>query len=1794
MSNNRSENPEVSPVILSKESLKTDRTHWYCGDKREPARIFEEGFKARGDNSNLIEHVHGNASGPIKDSAYISTSIFEDAASRYPKDFIGRSYIYLINPQKTAVDVNQALVVEIDAGRMLREDVSCYWVDHERAVPYQIKKEHIKGAWVADSLALTQDLESLDCLYEREIHHESFISNPHYVKPLSKTVASIKLTGAGLTVLGIYFDTTCLWEAYQSKDNERFFSETARVVGGWTGAVALGRHWGKQGALTALRFTKHPGAVLAGGVVGAVAGSVLGYTGGGLIAQEAYERPSVWTDLYQTLKRLEPDHKQIGDVQPAKPIESDVFEKLNAFWTSFKEELQEEGSIGGVIRKHLPATSPGKPDLMAFLKRLDYRDASDSISAQRTAEMMFGPLQEDLLHPHSELLKHAKIVDDEHPAKMFRDAKVELTQRIENHHHQALEKAYRQAYELTDRVKNIRLSLIENDASALGDSRYYAEDFKESADIANSWAMTFNSLGDKATGRKLAAIGSGLGQASMGATLLSLEQASLLQTFGGYSAWIAAGAVFISLFSSDDEQENESLQILMNAIVQLGQALQHVLKNQEKMMDLMQVTLKSIHDVDARLRQFHAESQVSFEFIVSLELQNACLALQDDLSHSNAVSLTTEDRRKALSTLERWLKQHLFSPVMNKSASAPTTPLLAVELMSKQPGLNIMGFVMTQLQNYLGEAHIPSKFTQLPPLLLFIGVSHLFLEAMLKAEVESDDACSNLLSKLQDVINTYSEMAEFIQQSEILWSSLFAQYEHQRNMAGRALAAANIPNQAVPIDSLVTNDIKRRNLMDALDQMEEKRLLLVRLMEFAFDGHLNTVLHQKVQALESKQHILSTPASSFHQYRGTQYYYPENATKDDSGMQFALRAGVDLNLAHLGGNVLNYIGCRMVNEWGNRPCAKQWETDLMHLIMRHSSANERLDASMMSTYRPANTWPEKNYAMTMASNKGRYGFALLLMIAGFSKPWNRESLLNSDWAAESCSRAREYQCFLSSTIRPDGVLNGYKLKRAFDYYQACKNGEIRKADSMIQEGVDADCVLWLVALLGDWSIFEKLNQPVHLAQTLGTFKFTASHHYRGYVTLELSHDPAVSPWHTSHSDGQVRFSQQAKYTPLMVAAEHGRADVIEGMIRAIEAGHEIGVTHTLSWGDSSATLAFAEGHFNIAQRLVDLGAPLAADKRAILTSKALKPGPLNLIKNPISELLEKSHACAHGVKMIEQLQHLSLSMQGFSDAFKWVLNSKIRRLMQAIQQQDNLKKQLEQFDNMIAQMEFMSSDGHVSSQLIHEFKAQQHLLYDFYEKLQAKVKRIAKIHHESYEYDKSEPSVYLENVMHADDVFDESVLKDEYMTRVSLIAQDFGIQFDKVFSLIEEAAIYHQSQTSFTDNGILLLGATGTGKSTLLNFMSGCLYQKTKKAGKSMRELIRGHEISETSHRARAQTRFPVVFNHESYSIVDLAGFLDNTENTSVGKISSYDIVAAISMELLSKKFKTISGLIACCTQAQLTAERPPLELQETFRHIGRIIKDNPELTNNVRLFITKNVDLVQSEVIEGLQQLAIDFSSDEDMCAFLNIFLNEEEAVHRIIFTDVIDDDKRALYFSELEALTPQETQKFNFSLHSTALMRLREFVGRIVEQRDALIEKIDLLQAEKASLLAVDTNALLHEHLPQIHGEIQDDDSIDSLCHEQALLSDVFSQMTQVDGLLDKLQKFEQMISQVDKMTRLLKRLKIQESIESHFTKACDDLGLCDLKSPKSLLKTFGLFNDSRFGDSIEELSNRACSHL
>src|SRR3990167_6985808 len=1113
---------------------------------------------------------------------------------------------------------------------------------------------------------------------------------------------------------------------------------------------------------------------------------------------------------------------------------------------------------------------------------------------KRAEEEMVGEAQGNPLNkknPNAALFAEARVElldtaeDDalrQHALTLFKDAKVggnkprkpiihanptypDLSSSANTERQAQLEKFYQKTYELSDRAKEIRQSLITGDDSKLANARHYSDDLKDMSKTAESWAITFNAFGDAATGKLISTVGTGLGQAALGASLLSLPNATILQTIGGWSAWIAAAAVFVSLAMADDDDENDAIAELKMALVKLGMAIQQVLANQEQLKEMQQVIFKTILDVDARLKQHQNETRASLNFISTLDLQNACLSLQDDLNKANAVSLTADDRRQFLSTLERWLKQHLFTPAITMSASATQSESLAVELLSSHPAVNIMGFIMAQLQSHLGEKLIPKKYGQLPPLPLFIHVSQLFLQSIMQAECPSDDACASLCKKIDSVLADYIELAELMRGSSEIWSALFAQYEHQRNRVGRALAQAGIPNQAVPIHTLAMSEIKRMRLMDALDGMEERRLFLTSLYEFAFGNHLSP-LYEKVQALESKQCILGCFASTLYVQNDLWKYYPNQKSTDSTQMQLALKSGVSLNLSYGSGNVLNYIGYCMINGWTSQQHSRQFEVDLVYLLMQHSSQDERLHPSLHSTYCPGNTWgPDPRYAMTMFSNCSRYDLALLLIIAGFDKPWNSDSLLNSDWWAESAHLAREYQMFLSATIRPDGVLNRHKLIRAFEYYQACERGEISKAETMIREGVDASCVLWLVSLLGKWYVFEQLTQDINLSQNLGAYKFTSSPYKRGFVTSELG-----APQYT------VRFTQESHYIPLMVAAEHGREDVIEGLIRLYALGKDIGINHTLHCGNSAAALAFQQNHFDIAQCLYDLGSPLSATQIATLNTKALPKGPLPIPQNPMISLLEQSVIQTAETSPTVNIQSLSSSIQHYATLFKYLLDSKVRTVMQAIQRQSDLLNKLKLFDDIVQRVSVITDKGLLSYQMKFELQKQQTALYATYNTLQEKLKHVATTYHEHYEGEPYAPSLKTEynNIIVNNNDVDNGLmlpslstdLKQAHEERVCALAQAAGIHFNNTLALIRDAVLHHQHMESCTaDTAVLLLGATGVGKSAFFNFMSGRLYKKVKQSGIRMRELIpgTGTELSPTNQGARSETRFPVISTHQ-------------------------------------------------------------------------------------------------------------------------------------------------------------------------------------------------------------------------------------------------------------------------------------------------------------------------------------------
>ncbi len=104
-------------------------TYVFRGDGRPPAQIFDEGFKASGTNTDVLNHATTNAN-----SGLISTSTTPNVAREFADIQIG-GYVYTVRKPPQALDVNATLGAK-----------SPYPQEFEIAVPGAIRPQDILGA----------------------------------------------------------------------------------------------------------------------------------------------------------------------------------------------------------------------------------------------------------------------------------------------------------------------------------------------------------------------------------------------------------------------------------------------------------------------------------------------------------------------------------------------------------------------------------------------------------------------------------------------------------------------------------------------------------------------------------------------------------------------------------------------------------------------------------------------------------------------------------------------------------------------------------------------------------------------------------------------------------------------------------------------------------------------------------------------------------------------------------------------------------------------------------------------------------------------------------------------------------------------------------------------------------------------------------------------------------------------------------------------------------------------------------------------------------------------------------------------------------------------------------------------------------------------------------------------------------------------------------------------------------------------------------------------------------------
>lgn len=241
----------------------------YRGVGRGPEEIFQSGFHARGTDLNLSRHVLVPTNPSTwwhNDSAYVSTTSSREAAVQF-STMKNRTagFVYELNFQEHAPDVRGVILQARTEGKLTPVEAT-YWLgERERAVPYGIAPQDIRGAWSVQKVSATDGFGETEYILGR------FIKNPGYIPSTFATIVdATKILGRGAAVIGTVIDGVNLYDLYQqskaSEDYNPFFKGTATVAAKWTAAVYAGTQIGGSAALAAAPLG--PYASLAAGVFG--------------------------------------------------------------------------------------------------------------------------------------------------------------------------------------------------------------------------------------------------------------------------------------------------------------------------------------------------------------------------------------------------------------------------------------------------------------------------------------------------------------------------------------------------------------------------------------------------------------------------------------------------------------------------------------------------------------------------------------------------------------------------------------------------------------------------------------------------------------------------------------------------------------------------------------------------------------------------------------------------------------------------------------------------------------------------------------------------------------------------------------------------------------------------------------------------------------------------------------------------------------------------------------------------------------------------------------------------------------------------------------------------------------------------------------------------------------------------------------------------------------------------------------------------------------------------------------
>ena len=318
-------------------------------------------------------------------------------------------------------------------------------------------------------------------------------------------------------------------------------------------------------------------------------------------------------------------------------------------------------------------------------------------------------------------------------------------------------------------------------------------------------------------------------------------------------------------------------------------------------------------------------------------------------------------------------------------------------------------------------------------------------------------------------------------------------------------------------------------------------------------------------------------------------------------------------------------------------------------------------------------------------------------------------------------------------------------------------------------------------------------------------------------------------------------------------------------------------------------------------------------------------------------------------------------------------------------------------------------------------------------------------------------------------------------TREAWQGMSTGFRFNKVVDMIEKAIPAVEEGTN--KNKVLLIGRTGAGKSSFLNYANGSRYtiEDDVEAGSKSVKWIGGNpEIARVGVGVISETLYPQIVQipGQDFVFCDLAGLVDNRGNEQ-------RIVAASSTQILAKLPGNIKalGVVLDAPSFQPRGQ----EFRGTLLALSQILNGNPALMSSVYFIITKSTPGVTveglirrfikpiSQELENVRRQRNLTDEEERLDAVLKFMLENR---NRILIPNVFDDGlSYRMIKDEIARAILQPADTFNFTRHDSSQNEFNgvlETIGREYNQRRHRIDREipDLIAAETAKQREEDAN--------------------------------------------------------------------------------------------------------------------------